>query len=128
MPFLASLRGMLKQDKDATDVLCFGMSYIYPILTSKVVPTTPFLLCRLTYCIYLLYIVYARPPGHVVYEMAMGYELAVSKPDVSHLVGRCPPEVVEVRGVVRSAVLGLYSFNLLMGLSFSLSLKKEIFP
>ena len=36
-------------------------------------------------------------PGHVLYEMALGYELEVSKPDVSHLVNRCPPEVIEVR-------------------------------
>eukprot|EP00911_Craspedida_sp_UC1_P002508 UC1_evm2s1863 len=34
--------------------------------------------------------------GHLLYEMAMGFELEVPKPDIDHLFGRCPVEVIEV--------------------------------
>lgn len=34
--------------------------------------------------------------GHMLYEMAMGYELEIAKPDIDHLFGKCPVEVIEV--------------------------------
>eukprot|EP00053_Salpingoeca_punica_P015712 m.145368 g.145368 ORF g.145368 m.145368 type:complete len:405 (+) comp16784_c0_seq9:254-1468(+) len=34
--------------------------------------------------------------GHLIYEMALGYELETAKPSLNQLLGQCPPELQEV--------------------------------
>jgi hypothetical protein len=102
---------MLKQDKEAADVLSFGKrSHSIVVsgdrcLRGLLAPARPKvdgngahrLLSLLAKSDESPSCFYAHiPPGHVVYEMATGAELDISRPDVSHMVAHCPNEIVEV--------------------------------
>lgn len=58
-------------DPDAVDIVCFGKCCCF-IRRNNI------------------------DAGHLLFEMAMGYELESSAPDLDELVGKCPFEVIEV--------------------------------
>ncbi len=42
--------------------------------------------------------------GHLIFEMAMGFELDVCRPDIDQLVGKCPVDVIEVRRMFSTSI------------------------